>query len=658
MNKAPRRTLSALALVLGSFAAACGGDDSVDSPQPLAIPEGCNPIAYQSDCLLPYPSDFFLTEDPSTPTGRRVRLSDAAAPRDKNARTFDFMQRHPVDGFSHHMPILAIFPEGVDAQKLTFHTDDPAAALRADSTTLLVDADTGQLVPHWAELDRSTDKEASRALIVRPYVKLQNRHRYIVAFQGLVDLQGQPIKPPVGFDRIRDASASAEPALSAQATHYEQAIFPVLEAAGVTRANLQLAWDFTVGSEEWLTQDMLAIRDDAIQRMTQTPPAITVTSVQDMPEDPNIAVRIEGTLRVPLYLESVDTGAAIHRGSDGRPAANGETEVPFLLQVPRSALPDDANFEPARILQYGHGFFGLREEINYGFMRDFTNEQRYVTASVDWWGMSEPDIIATAADILSDVGVMFRFVDRLHQAMVNMIALSYAVKGGLADLPELQRFDKPLFDKEQLYYYGISQGAIFGVTLLSLSPTLERAALSVGGGPYSLMMSRSASYTELLGLLSTVIDEPLTLQKIMALSQHTWDRVDPITYSGRVLQDPYPNSPAGRRLLLQVGIGDHSVNNLASHLNARALGVPLLDPSPRAVYGLATTTAPADDALVLVDFKLENEPGIDARVPTAEEKNDVHEGVRRNPRIKQQLDAFFQPDGRIEHFCDGVCDPE
>jgi len=27
-------------------------------------------------------------------------------------------------------------------------------------------------------------------------------------------------------------------------------------------------------------------------------------------------------------------------------------------------------------------------------------------------------------------------------------------------------------------------------------------------------------------------------------------------------------------------------------------------------------------------------------------------------RIKLQLDAFFQPNGQIENFCDGPCDPE
>lgn len=669
MTTALHRPAAALALAISLVLAGCGDDDPIapgtttttttttPTLPPLDIPAGCNPIAYQNDCLLPYPSDFFLVEDASMPSGRRVELTDAAKPRTKSGAPFDFLEHHPVDGFSHHMPILAVFPEGLVTANITFHTDDPAATVRSDSVTLLVDADTGELVPHWAELDRMTDAPASQALIVRPYSKLQNGHRYIVAFQDLHDVHGQPVRPPQGFDRILSEQAADDPSLSALATHYEESIFPVLAGLGVERSGLQLAWDFTVGTEEWLTRDMLAIRYDAIALMTTTPPAVTVTSVTMNPST-EIAIRVEGTLRVPLYLDSDQPGAAIHRGPDGLPAMNGEAEVPFLVQVPVSAVPADASFVAARTLQYGHGFFGLREEINYGFMRGFSQEQSYVTASVDWWGMSEPDINVVAGAILGDVSRMFTFTDRLPQAMVNMMALSYAVKGGLTQVPELQAFGRPVFDPDQLYYYGISQGAIFGVTLLSLSPTLDRAALSVGGGPYSLMMSRSASYADLFDLLASQIDDPLTTQKLMALSQHTWDRVDPMTYAGRVLADPYPGTPSERHLLMQIGIGDHSVNNLASHLTARALGIPLLDPTPRPIYGLESAPMPADDGLVVVDFQLATEPGIEARLPTEEEKNGVHEGVRRNARIKQQLDAFFRPDGVIQNLCDGACDPE
>ncbi len=479
-------------------------------PPPLSIPQGCNPLASEHDCLLPYPSDFFLVGDASMPSGKRLQLTDAAKPRTRRDEPFDFTTTHPVDGFSHHQPILAYFPQGVRTEDVLFHTGYPERSLRPDSKVVLLEADTGQPVPVWAELDMSTEEPTDQAFIIRPFVRLQNSKRYIVALQDLTALDGSgPVKAPEGFARLRDQRAGTDPVLAPLSQRYEQEVFPALTRFGIERGKLQLAWDFTTSSEAVNTRDLLDLRADLIPKLEAKPPAVTITKVteQTKAENENIWLRIEGTLRVPLYLTSADVGASLHRDPSGKVTQNGEAEVPFTLQVPQSANPTLATFEPARILQYGHGFFGLREEINYGFMRGFSNEQRTVTAAVDWWGMSEPDLLGLISGGLSKPGAAFDFVDRLHQAMANMIALTYALKGPLTQAPELKRFGKLLYDPAKLSYYGISQGSIFGVTMLSISPNLDRAALSVGGGPYSLMMSRSASYAQLYGLLSAQLKD-------------------------------------------------------------------------------------------------------------------------------------------------------
>ncbi len=657
----PLRWLGFLGLC-GLALAGCASDAATDdSLTPFAIPEGCNPLAFEHDCLLPYPSDVFLKPDASLPGGKRVQVSSAAALRTRRDVVVDFTATHPVDGFSHHQPILVRFAQGVSTEGVVFHRDDPRRSLQPDSKVLLIDAKTGQPVPVWAELDMNTSEPSEQAFILRSFERLQNQRRYIVALQGLLAADKTPLPAPSGFARIRDGKASAPTALSELAARYEREIFPTLARFGVERSRLQLAWDFTTSSEDINTRDMDTIRADVLPKLVAKAPDVSITRVMehDVTMNPNIWLRVEGTLRVPLYLESGELGAKLHRDASGRVTQNGEIDVPFTLQVPHSARPADMNFEPARILQYGHGFFGLREEINYSFMRGYTNEGRYVAVAVDWWGMSEPDLDRVVQDAVSKPGEAFDFVDRLHQAMVNMIALSYAVKGPLSKKAELTRFGKPLYDPDKLYYYGISQGAIYGVTMLSLNPLLDRAVLGVGGGPYSLMMSRSASYEMLYTILTTQLADPLSVMKFMALSQSTWDRTDPMTYAPRLLSRPYPGSPANRHILMQIGIGDHSVNNLASHLVARAAGVPLFDPNPRPIWGLPTVAAPADDALVVVDFKLDpsKEPGVQCRVPTQDEKNNVHEGVRRHPKIKQQIDLFFQPGGLIQNTCAGPCTP-
>ncbi|MFY0535588.1 hypothetical protein [Nannocystis pusilla] len=161
---------------------------------PAEVPEGCNPIAYAADCMLPYPSDFFLVEDAGLPGGVRVALTEQAVPKTMMG-AIDILASHPADGFSHHMPILALFPEGIDTQNLTFHSDGGDATLAATSPTLLIEADTGELVPHWVELDAMTSDPTRQALIVRPFVRLKDSTRYIVAFQGLVAGDGSAVAP-------------------------------------------------------------------------------------------------------------------------------------------------------------------------------------------------------------------------------------------------------------------------------------------------------------------------------------------------------------------------------------------------------------------------------------------------------------------------------
>lgn len=653
-----------LTSLLGAMSMGCSGSDT-QSLAPLVIAEGCNPIASEHDCMLPYPSDYFLVDDAAMPSGKRVALTQAAKPQTAAEASFDLTEGNPVDGFSTHQPIMAYFSTGVTAEGVVFHTDDPASSQKADSKVLLIDAATGKAVPAWGEIDLNGSLPSERAFIVRPFSRLENKKRYIVALQGLFaanedGTSGALANAPEGFARIRDKKTASDLVLDPIAQRYEKEIFPALSALGVSRDKLQLVWDFTTGSEEQLTADLLFMRDEIIAKFEATPPKVTLTkAMENTPlENENIWLRIEGTIRVPLYLESAELGAMLVRDANGKVMQNGETEVPFTLQVPHSANPADANFQPMRILEYGHGAFGLQEEINYSFMRGFTNQEKYIAAAVDWWGMTESDTKSVVEKALDDQSHMLDFVDRLHQGIVNFIALSYALKGPIAELPELQRFSKPLYDADKLYYYGISQGAIFGVTMLALNPLLDRGVLGVGGGPYSLNMGRSGSFVKFSSLLQAPLQSPLTLAKLVMMSQNRWDHVDPMTYASHLLNDMYPKSPANRHILMQNAIGDHLVNNLSSDLVSRAAGIKMLEGASAPIWGIDTIAGPADDALVNVDYKLAELPGVYCKLPSPDQTPEVHEEVRRNAKIKAQLNAFFQPGGMITNTCDGICDPE
>src|SRR4029453_15293306 len=98
----------------------------------------------------------------------------------------------------------------------------------------------------------------------------------------------------------------------------------------------------------------------------------------------HIARRIEGTVRVPLYTDQADPPSRLLRNGNGEPVAGGDVEVPFLALVPPSVLAASA---PARLVQYGHGFFGSRIEMESGYLAQFADDYGFVAIGCDWWGM-------------------------------------------------------------------------------------------------------------------------------------------------------------------------------------------------------------------------------------------------------------------------------
>jgi hypothetical protein len=650
-----RRFLLALALLV----AGCGSDDSASNDggdlPPLTIPEGCNPLAADWDCMLPYPSDFLLKDDASMPSGKRVTLAPDMVLHGKTA-DIDPTLLHAADGFSPGNQILALFPGGVDDENLVFHQDDVTQSLGADSPTLLIDTSTGEPVLHFAELDPRADDDARRGLVIRPLTRLKDATRYVVVIRGLVDHDGKPVAPPEGFRRIRDKKVAKDPILGPLGQRYESEIFPVLEPLGVERKSLQLVWDFTTRTEENATGDMQRMRELLLAELAKGPPAFTIDDVQD-DVDAHVFRKISGSMKVPLFLDANEPMSPLHRDANGQVASNGVIDVPFTVLVPRSVGERAAGEPPGRLVQYGHGFFGTRAEAE-SEPTELADEKGFVLVATDWQGMSEPDRGGVADALVADTANVARFTDRLHQGMANFMALAALAKGPLATAPELQVAAGAAYDPGELYFVGHSLGHILGSTYVALAPEVERAAMTVGGVNLSFCLFRAEPFQLFLVLLTATIPDFLDQQKFGYLLQLSFDRIDSITYASRMLDNTLPGSPPLRRVLLVVGIGDPAVTPLAAELQARSLGIPELSPAPRVVGGLETLAAPIDGSAFLeLDFHVTPEPGVLAIPPGADPENPVHEGVRREPAIREAISRFLRPGGKIEQTCDGVCDP-
>jgi hypothetical protein len=372
-----------------------------------------------------------------------------------------------------------------------------------------------------------------------------------------------------------------------------------------------------------------------------------------------MAMEIHGTIQVPRFVDQDAAGARLVRGPDGQVIQNGTAEAPFVVVVPKSVM--DGTFPgPVRALQFGHGFFGDLGEVTGGFVRGFANEKGFVVFGVEWWGMDQYDQGIVADRLINGPQETMLFVERIHQGMVNQLALTEAIQAasGFAAVPELQKDGAPIFDKSTTYYYGISQGHILGGTFLALSSKIQAGALSVGGAGFSHMMMRSSNFVQFLAILNLHAQDPIEQTKFIALTQHVCDRFDPLTYAPMVFDSPIEPKPEGFRVLMQTGIGDPQVPNMTARMHARALGLPLITPTLETPTALQTSAAPQPSGFVEFDFGVESpRPG---DLPNLQVPSDdpVHEGVRRSVAGKAQIDAFFTPGGVVTATCDGSCDPE
>jgi hypothetical protein len=135
-----------------------------------------------------------------------------------------------------------------------------------------------------------------------------------------------------------------------------------------------------------------------------------------------------------------------------------------------------------------------------------------------------------------------------------------------------------------------------------------------------------------------------------------FDRIDGVFWGRFVLAHPVPGHTP-RRVLMQTGLGDPEVPNVAAFMHARALGLKQLTPTTFPVFGLETVSSPTRaSALQVYDH------GIDLRAVYERAQpslmgNEVHEATRRLPTALDQLGAFFGARDEVVSFCEGACDP-
>ncbi|MFM2078847.1 MAG: hypothetical protein RJA49_2737 [Actinomycetota bacterium] len=619
-------------------------------------PAGCDPLD-TTRCLLPFPSNAYSTADAASDTGLRVALPKDGMPANVDGLAIDPTEWNRNDGFSPNTPMLTYVPR-LDAMKSALPSwTDIGSSLADTSPVVLVDMADGTRIPLWAEVDSHAVKDTDRLLTVRPAIALPEGHTFAIGLRGLKDAGGAILTPSDTFRVYRDNLTTGIDGVDARHDDMEK-VFTALATQGVARADLQLAWDFTVASERNISERMLEIRDTALTALGDKAPAYTVTAVTPNTDD-NIAMQIEGTFTVPNFLDNDGgPGGKFHydaKDPDALPTVNPAAptlQAPFVCNISVATMNGT---EPAHLVEYGHGLLGDHHEIDAGNVRDMSNEHNVVHCATKWAGMSEDDI-ANAALTLASMGNFPTMADRLQQGVLNQIFLGRLMTraGGLADDKNFQRADgTPIVDRTHLDYDGNSQGGIMGLMLAAVSPDIERAVLGVPGMNYSLLLPRSVDFDTYEAVMKPAYPNDLDRVLIFAFTQMLWDRGEGSGYVQHVTKDPYEGTQA-KTLLLDVAFGDQQVTPLSALVEARTIGATIHRPvaadgrwaEKEAGYGLETTTYPSTGSgIVIWDSGMAPMP-VENLAPR--EGPDAHEDPRADPDVRTQKASFLFEDTLID----------
>ena len=663
------------------------------------------------DCLLPYPSQRFLAPA-NTPTGFRLELPAGLTPtifnlaQGKNA-ALDPAPYRALDGFSPAVQVLMHFPGNVDpgqsqASRLLPDTRSyDMTSLMPDSPTLLIEADSGEQVLHFIEVDAravdpsSGDPLPDQLVFLRPAEHLKHGKRYIVAARHLVHPDGSPVTPEPAFAALRDGTPTTIAAIESRRPQFAQ-IFDDLRRAGLSQQDLGelvLAFDFTVASQGNTTDEMLSMRDQAFAWLAaQSSPTFTVDAANSQEfdcsaQDQFLWRRVRGTFQVPLFLSSdpaanPGTVGYLQLDPNGVPQNQGYENAPFTILIPCAAQATTG--DPLRPVLIGHGLGQTGDGIlqlvaDQGGQAVLGSPSfRNLLGATDWHGLSGPDFDGVfqlhgfLGSIFSDFDRFRALPDRLRQAQANTLVLARMMREGRFNAsPWFQRSDgSGVFpgSSEPEFYWGVSLGGIMGLFVASLTPDIERFNIDVGASNFSMLLARAEPFRPFEDtLLAFLQPDPRVQAEVIAMIGELWTRGEPAGYVAHVTgldpsAPPLPGSIA-KKIMLTLARFDHQVSNQASEITARTMRLPILIGS--AEFGkplIPDLPGPLDSAVIYYD------PGglvpgrDDAEIPALADlfvgvdQCDPHAATLTIPAQLDQLAAFLKPGGQLVNLCDGLCD--
>lgn len=505
----------------------------------------------------------------------------------------------------------------------------PYPGVSGGGAVRLYDLTDGVELPCYAELDahpEALDDPDRRVLLIRPAVAMTPGHRVAVVITTAAAPRTRRFERLARGDDPWDAG---DWGVRTRALLYE------LGRAGMNREEIALAWDFPVGDGTAPLRGMI----DALETPTRWSLDRVKRADAGDTLPPGVWLQAEGTFTTTSWLEDELRWAGV--GEDGVvPTVVGQTEAALFVHVPESVR--DAAPGSVPVLVFGHGL--LTDPQNFladlddphGFI-ELMDRLGVIVVATTWRGLTAKDL-PDAIWVANDYGTFNELTERITQGVANTVALSrLAQTGGLLDDPLFEG----LADPEQLYFFGVSAGAVLGGVAVTQMEGVDAALFHVGGAGWSTLLERSNAWAQFEGLVADTIEDPAERQLAFAASQLLWDAVDPISYVGDLGDTP---------TLLQEAVNDDVLVNSASELYARSAGWALLQPSVTEPLGLRRVEGAARGG-VIAQFDPELPAPASTNRPAA--RTGAHETPRTWDSAMTQTEGFFAvgDPGVVRHPC-------
>jgi hypothetical protein len=567
-----------------------GGSGGVGGMLPSAV------IPYDRtdrSAMSPFPDDFWLALDASTPTGYRVALSVPSGEADVIFLYFALMnETSSLDGFSPTGGIVIKLSAAPDTGSLPLTPQaslEPSATLRLFNVTPGSDT-LGQRIPfQLSPISRMLEgQEIDHSLVLYPSIPLTPKGRYaMVVATDARTADGRRFGPSPSMVSVLGPEQPGEaPEITKARDLLAEGVLDVLAddqvvSPPVRASDIAVVFRITVRSTDDIPLTPLSMKE---QILSGPPPSYTIESVS--PGSGDVAAVVRGTWQAPNWRESE---YFISRDEAGDPRITGSLSVPFVLALPRAAETG-----PVPVLMFQHGSPGGAEDIVF--------EPRLTLADAGFAAIGFTDTLnrELGQDLDYQNTVLFqtlilegRFPDFAMQTYGDQMAFLRVIEqlGSLDRVPFPDGDGVPDLDLEApLTYLGISMGSIHGSAFLSYAPEIEAAALVVGaqrqGETYfnggTFIDKFPASLRELLPNVT-----PTDFWVGLSIFQMIFDHQDAHQHAVFLYRNRLEVAGTTRKasVLFQEGVGDMLIPNNATRSLAWTFGPiphlePVWDPTP------------------------------------------------------------------------------